>query len=101
MSRAALRDWKKGDPLSAGHLQEAVEGVRDVGRRLLQIDDIAASPDDDEVLDETWVFVSSETRTERIEDASDASIYIDVTRTSSVTVQRPDSTIVLIQLEAP
>lgn len=48
-----------------------------------------------------WAFVSKTTRTERIEDDDDATVFVDVLVTTSVTVRGPDSEVMTIQLEAP
>lgn len=101
MSGKELRNWRPGTPLTARQLQEPVDAVRELRRRTLPADQVAASPDDDQTVsvNEVWIFDSSVTRTERLEDADDPDIYIDQEIPVSVTVRRPDGTTVRIELE--
>ena len=98
-----LRDWKRGTPLTARQLQEAVTGVRELRRRILPqeaVATVAASPDDVAAVNEVWDFVAETTLTERIEDADDDTVYIDVTIQTSVTLRKPDGTTVQMKFQA-
>ena len=99
---SALRDWKKGIPVKAKHLQEPIDAIRDLREQLRALggETQALDLDQGEVLPVVeWVFVEKTTETERIEDATDPAIYIDVERTTTVTVETPDGTYIRIQLE--
>ena len=97
----ALRDWRRGEPISARRLQDGVDAIRDIQRKRPQtekaepLDQDGAEPTSDEI----WRFVSKTTETERIEDVDDSDVYVDVERTTSVIVRKPNGTTVLIQLE--
>lgn len=97
----AIKDYVRGDKLTAARLNETVTAVRDLQRivqpeQLESVDQDAAEPPE---VNEQWIFVAKTTVTERIEDADDSEVYIDVERTTSVVLERPDGSTVLIQLE--
>lgn len=107
-SRIVLEDWKRGQTLTAVRLQQSVAGIRELrgevdglkpapGREATASTD--TEPSASGVSSEVWKFVSKTTETERIEDADDSEVYIDVERTTSVTVRRPDGVQVVIELE--
>ena len=110
-TRLNLRNWSAGSALSANHLQEPVQGLREIRyeidelkRRLDGIANREATSRSDETEEEQngterWKFLESTMVIERIEDADDSDVYIDVTRTTSITVQMPDGTPVLIEFE--
>ena len=108
---ARPRRWDKGSPLSAMRLNETVDALQDV---VGQLDPLRKAADESSALraDEddptganpagiVWTFVSKETRTVRIEDATDDTIYIDVEIATSVQVETDDDRIITIQLEDP
>ena len=107
--RRAPSRWGRGDRLSASHLNEAVDAISDIQGRLEPsrsttpgAEAVATDDDTDGLfITRVWQWVSSETRTERIESADDSSIYVDVLITRSVTVLMLDGNYVKIQLEDP
>lgn len=111
MIKTNLRNWTPGAPLTARQLQEGVTSIRELQRTQFpsaadegsaEADSSSADPNDIDVLGrppERWRFVRAETVTERIEDATDSSIYIDVERKTSVTVEKPDGGLVIIEFE--
>lgn len=106
MSFREVRRWKVGDAITAGRLNESVDALNDlrgVPPPKEQDTNSAADVDEDTTneapVNEIWTFVSAQLSTVRLEDASDPSIFIDVQKTTSVTVRRPDGTTVRIELE--
>lgn len=96
----ALRNWRPGTPITADRLQEKTEAIRELQTRTRKIERrTAPNVDDSQPASEVWTFVTKTVATERIEDATDSSIYIDVERTTSVTVRKPDGNTVLIEFE--
>lgn len=107
-NRTTLQDWKRGQPLAAVRLQQSITGIRELraevdgmkpaaGREATASTDTAPSATG--VSAEVWKFVSKTTETERIEDADDPDTYIDVERTTSVTVRTPAGVQVVIEFE--
>jgi hypothetical protein len=98
----ALEDWRQGDPLTARRFNRITTAIREV-----QVKSVAQAPESvdldaaEPVADITWSFVSKTTATERIEDADDDTIFIDVERTLSVVVRTPDGLSIKIELEDP
>lgn len=95
-----LRRWVRGAALEARRLNEVIDVTQDLAGQVNppRTDDVSKLP---VPAGETWTFVSRTTRTERIEDADDSEVYVDVLITSTVTVQKPDGSPVTIQLEDP
>ncbi len=100
------RRWRRGEVITAARLNEAVDAINRqpgpsrgaaVGREAGATTD---SPDGT-VQADVWAFVSSETRTVRLEDSEDSDVYIDVEVTRSVTLKTPAGTYVKLQLEDP
>lgn len=101
-----VQRWQAGEPLTARRLNESVDAIRDLQAAARPKDGGTNSPsevdtDNEEqaAVNEVWTFVSAQTTTVRIEDESDSSIYVDVEKSTSVTVRRPDGTTVRIELE--
>ncbi len=114
--------WRPGEPLKATRLNETVDRVNQLSGALPKAargradtaaafgtgDGVEAAATDDNAgtavdgvvsADEIWTFVAAETRTERVEDSEDETIYVDVDITTSVTVRKPDGTQIKIELE--
>ena len=95
-----LRLWNRGDAMTGPRLNEPLNLLND--RASVQPPRGLTAPNElepEEETSETWAFSTSTTRTERLEDATDPLIYIDVVVTTSVTVTRPDGRLVIIELE--
>lgn len=118
MIRRHIAPFAPGDLLTAGRLNQLVDVANTISQVLpprqieppaeaeYSTDDQTAR--DSEVLDavvgepeaEEWTFLAAETATERLEDDTDSSVYIDITRTTAVRVQTADGRTVRIPLEA-
>lgn len=103
-----VRDVRRGERITQDLMNEPRRAIRDLQRLVAPKAATDASPrpsvdeDNPEALPggvEVWTFVSSVTETVRIEDADDSDVYVDVEKTLSVTVQRPDGSLVRIELE--
>lgn len=95
-----LIDFKRGERLAARRLNEIHDAVRELQtveqpQKRESVDQLVETPE----VDEEWIFSAKTTRTERLEDADDPTVFIDVEVTTSVVVTTPDGRLISIQLE--
>ena len=112
--RARVEKWVRGDPLTARKLNRASDAIDEISGAIPEpvtgsantsgstsgSDAIVTDDQPQEVLaDETWTFVSSETREERLEDPDDEDTFILVDVVTSVVVRKPNGGTVKIEFE--
>ena len=109
-TRRVVRRWKGGEVITAVRLNQGVDAVNAAlggarPPRSLGSSDAGAqvTEDDSDELEAAtvWRWVSSRTRTVRIEDADDSATYVDVEITSAIRFRKPDGELIELQVEDP
>ena len=108
--KRTVRPWRRGEVITAEHLNDTVAGVQDALGRFRPPRTLGASNVNAEVTDDdpdaeeaatVWRWVSSRTRTVRIEDEDDADTYVDVEITTALRFRLPSGELIELQTEDP
>ena len=101
-TKGAFKLWTPGESLRAPKLNQTIPFLNELHglQPPRQSTEQGIPENENTAADEVWVFAASETETTRIYDASDPEVYVDVEKTTAVTVTKPDGLTVRIELEA-